>query len=104
MDLLRRRIAKADARLASFSCGIRVHREWTAAHEQKLHPCCRQDTLLAMRRHEDAYVLYTSELQRCDTYQGLYRGGRAWQSYMLKLDTLEAALDDFFQIAVKKIA
>ena len=107
MDLLKRRIAKADARLATaLAVESRVHRECgQQLHEQKVTSMvCRQDTLLAMRRHEDAvYALHLRIRNAAATrIQGLYRGGRAWQSYMLKLDTLEAALDDFHQIAVRE--
>ena len=34
--------------------------------------------------------------------QNLYRGGRAWKSYISKLDALEAALGDFDQKAGRK--
>jgi hypothetical protein len=107
MALLKRRIAKADARLATaLAVEARVHRECAQQlYEQKVTSMvCRQDTLLAMRRHEDAvYALHLRIRHAAATrIQNLYRGGRAWKSYISKLDALEAALGDFDQKAGRK--
>jgi len=100
LNLLNRRIAKADARLATaLAVEARVHRECgQQLHEQKVTSMvCRQDTLLAMRRHEDAvYALHLRIRNAAATrIQNLYRSGRAWDSYISRLDALEAALGDF---------